>query len=180
MEMNDVSRELVRVFFELNGFLVNRDVSLLIRKPFSVKGSPGDFVLTVESIGKIQQAVVDVKPWHTEVFFPSVIGSSPEIFRFVEEDNLKKAAAFFDSKSFRKITVLPKLPAVKGTLKRSIAALKQSGIDHAIEFPTVLNYLISRVKTNINYDDSDLLQLIRIFKCYDFYASPQLELFPKK
>jgi hypothetical protein len=178
--MNDVSKELVRVFFELNGFLVNRDASLLIKKPSSLRGCPGDFVLTVESLGKIAQAVVDVKPWHTEVFFPSVIRSSPEIFRFVEEDRLKKAAAFFDSKSFRKIMVLPKLPVVKGTLKKSIAALKENGIDHAIEFSTVLNYLISCVKTNINYDDSDLLQLIRIFKCYNFYASPQLELFPKK
>ncbi len=177
--MDEVGKELVRSFFELNGFLVSKDTSLLIKRPRSVKGSPGSFVLSPEHLGKIRQAVVDVKAWHTEVFFPSVINSTPELFKFVEQEHLKSAEEFFQTKTFKKITVISKLPSVKETLKKSIAVLKQNGIDHAIEFPTVLSFLVNYVKTNINYDDG-LLQLIRILKCYNFYRSPQLELFPRK
>ena len=175
--MSDVSKELVTVFFELNGFFVKRDTSLLIRKTHPGRTRSGNFVLSVEDINKIQQAIVDAKPWHTEVFFPSVITSSAEIFNFLEQEKLKEAERFFETNNFKKIIVVSKLPTVKETLKKSVVTLKQGGIDHAIEFSTILAYLTNYVKTNVNYVTSDLLQLIRIFKCYGFYRPPQLELF---
>lgn len=178
--MDEVSRDLVKKFFELKGFMVNSRTSLLIKKPNPSKSSAESFVLNAETIINIHQALVDVKPWHTETFFPSVINSSPEVFRFLEPENLKNAEMFFENKKFKKIIVLSKLPNVRGTLKKSIDLLKLNGVDHVIEIPAILSYLISCVKTNLNYTDSNLLQFIRIFKCYDLYKSPQLELFTKK
>jgi len=37
--------------------------------------------------------------------------------------------------------------------------------------------LIEQIEVNRNYQKSDLLQVIRILKNYDFFREPQLELF---
>ena len=37
--------------------------------------------------------------------------------------------------------------------------------------------LIEQIAVNRNYQKSDLLQVIRILKNYDFFKEPQLELF---
>lgn len=175
--MSDVSKELVRIFFELNGFSVKNGTYLLVNRIQSARTHPDSFLLSVDNLNKVKQAVVDVKGWHTEVFFPSVINSSPEIFRFLEEDSLKEGEKFFGAKNFRKIIVVSRLPNVKETLKKSLALMKQEGIDHVIEFSVILNYLVNQVMPNVNYMDNDLLQVIRIFKCHNFYRPPQLELF---
>ncbi len=175
--MADVSKELVRMFFESNGFFVKKETYLLVKRVQSTRTGSGPFLLSVDNLNKVQQALVDVKGWHTEAFFPSVIDSSREIFSFLGKDSLKEAESFFGTKTFKKIIVVSRLPTVRETLKKSVGILRGKGIDHVIEFPVILNYLINEVKTNINYVNSDLLQLIRIFKCHGFYKPPQLELF---
>jgi hypothetical protein len=40
--------------------------------------------------------------------------------------------------------------------------------------------LIEKTETNRNYQKSDLLQVIRILKNYDFFKEPQLELFKSR
>jgi hypothetical protein len=40
--------------------------------------------------------------------------------------------------------------------------------------------LIEQIEINRNYQKSDLLQIIRILKNYDFFREPQLELFKAK
>jgi hypothetical protein len=37
--------------------------------------------------------------------------------------------------------------------------------------------LVAKIEVNRNYQKSDLLQVIRILKIYDFCKEPQLELF---
>jgi hypothetical protein len=39
---------------------------------------------------------------------------------------------------------------------------------------------VAKTETNRNYQKSDLLQIIRILKNYDFFKEPQLELFRLK
>ena len=41
----------------------------------------------------------------------------------------------------------------------------------------MLTDLIDQIEVNRNYQKSDLLQVIRILKNYDFFKEPQLELF---
>jgi hypothetical protein len=41
----------------------------------------------------------------------------------------------------------------------------------------MLSDLINHIETNRNYQKSDLLQVIRILKNYDLFATPQMELF---
>jgi hypothetical protein len=40
--------------------------------------------------------------------------------------------------------------------------------------------LVGHIEVNRNYQKSDLLQMIRIFKNYDFFKEPQMELFKSK
>jgi hypothetical protein len=54
--------------------------------------------------------------------------------------------------------------------------LRQNGVDHIIEFPTILGFLISYVEVNINYVESETLQLLRLLKRYGMVKSQQLEL----
>ena len=51
------------------------------------------------------------------------------------------------------------------------------GVDAVIPFRTMLADLIEQIEVNRNYQKSDLLQVIRILKNYDFFRGPQLELF---
>ena len=46
-----------------------------------------------------------------------------------------------------------------------------------IPFRTILADLIARTEVNRNYDKSDLLQIIRVLKNYEFFKEPQMELF---
>jgi len=60
---------------------------------------------------------------------------------------------------------------------KSIELLRAKGIDAIIPFRTLLGDLIEQTETNRNYQKSDLLQMIRVLKNYDFFKEPQLELF---
>ena len=55
--------------------------------------------------------------------------------------------------------------------------MQSKGIDAVITFRTLLGDLVHKVEPNRNYQKSDLLQLIRILKSYDFLREPQMELF---
>jgi hypothetical protein len=55
--------------------------------------------------------------------------------------------------------------------------LRVRGVDAVVMFGTVLANLVAATEPNRDYQKSDLLQTIRIFKHYDFFREPQMELF---
>ena len=79
-----------------------------------------------------------------------------------------------------KILVVPALPQSAEAREQSIALLRSKGVDAVIPFQTMLADLVGRIEVNRNYQKSDLLQIIRILKNYDFFREPQLELFKGK
>ena len=79
-----------------------------------------------------------------------------------------------------KILVVPALPQIARTREESIALLRSKGVDAVIPFYAMLADLIDQIEVNRNYQKSDLLQIIRILKNYDFFKEPQLELFRPK
>jgi len=42
----------------------------------------------------LNRAIVAVQPWHTDVFTPGLLKSSPEIFRFLEAEVQRDAERF--------------------------------------------------------------------------------------
>jgi hypothetical protein len=190
--MAAVSETIVREFFELHGFFVRQqrkyiaptrredeeiDFFVLNPRP-SPLDNPLPFVLGSEDLARLQRAVVVVKGWHTETFSLAVLSNAPEIFRFVEPVVFQRAArAFGEGDAITKVLVVPALPIEAEARAQSIELLRAKGIDAVIPFHTILADLIARTETNRNYQKSDVLQLIRVLKNYDFFREPQLELF---
>ena len=190
--MSSVSETIVREFFELNGFLVRQqrkylvqtrreddEVDFLVLNPLArPRETPLPFVLAPADLSAVSRAVVAVKGWHTETFSPAVLEGSPEIFRFVQPAAFKRAAQNLgDDGLVTKILVVPALPQLEQAREQSIALLCSKGIDAVIPFHAILSHLISQTEVNRNYQKSDLLQTIRVFKNYEFFKEPQLELF---
>ena len=190
--MAAVSETIVREYFELHGFFVRQqrkyiaptrgedeevDFFLIHPQP-QPKPGPLPFVLTAADLPAIARAVVVVKGWHTESFSTAVMASAPEIFRFVEPATFQRAARTFGSDGPpAKILVVPALPQGEEARAQSIDLLRNKGVDAVIPFRTMLADLIEQIEVNRNYQKSDLLQIIRILKNYDFFREPQLELF---
>jgi hypothetical protein len=76
-----------------------------------------------------------------------------------------------------KILVVPALAQTAAAREQSIRVLRAKGVDAVIPFRAMLADLIARTEVNRNYDKSDLLQIIRVLKNYEFFKEPQMELF---
>jgi hypothetical protein len=192
--MSAVSETIVREYFELHEFLVRQhrkyiaqtkrddDIDFFVLNP-RPQPRPGDqpFVLASADLPFIERAVVVVKGWHTETFSSARLASTPEIFRFVEPKVFQQAVRVFGKDGAPlKILVVPALPHEARARDESIALLRSKGIDAVIPFRTMLVDLVAHIEVNRNYQKSDLLQMIRILKNYDFFKEPQLELFKSR
>ncbi len=193
--MAAVSENIVREYFELQEFLVRQfrkhvapagrqddDIDFLVINPHP-QPAPGElpFVLGSADLAFVERAVVVIKAWHTEVFSPALLANSPELFRFLEKRSFQHAVRSF-GKEGRLLTILvvPGLPHESAAREQSVALVRAKGISAVLSYRTMLADLVSRVEPNRNYQKSDLLQLLRILKNYDFLKDPQLELFKPK
>jgi len=196
--MSAIDEGIVREFFEQNGFFVRQvrkyqvqarrktgdeEIDLLVHNPLWVKGSRRpDFFLFSSELQFVHQAVVAVKPWHTDVFTPAMLKGSPEIFGFLEQNVLKQAARLFPTEGdgigsdVAKILVLPALPTAEPFRSQSVEMLKEKGVDGILSFRAMLLDLIEKIDSNRNYGKSDTLQVIRLLKNYDLLKDAQLDL----
>jgi hypothetical protein len=194
--MGDINEAVVREYFESLGFLVSQprkysvparpktfeeELDLLVHNPL-VKESrpPENFVCTTEDVRALSCAVVAVRGWHTERFSVSRIEQTPEIVRFAEPEPIKLAAGLLGTEAFVKLLCLPGLPASGEQRKKTIDLLRHKGIDGVLTFRTMLLALIRQTDTTKNYEKSDVLQIIRLLKNYDFIRDAQLDLFPSR
>ena len=149
--MSAIDEGIVREFFEQNGFFVRQvrkyqvqarrktgdeEIDLLVQNPSWRKSSrKPDFFLFANELPFVHQAVVAVKPWHTDVFTPAMLKGSPEIFGFLEQNVLKQAARLFPPDSAElggdvaKILVLPALPTAEPFRSQSVELLKDAQLD---------------------------------------------------
>ena len=193
--MAAVSESIVREYFELHGFLVrqhrkfiapskheNEDIDFFIQNPRPQRSKAArPFILGGPELTSIHKAIVVVKGWHTETFSPAVLANAPEIFRFVQPASFQLAAqAFGDDQDILKLLVVPALPQQAEAREESIALLRDKGIDGVIPFWIMLSELLEGVQVNRNYQKSDVLQVLRILKNYEFIKEPQMELFGKR
>src|SRR5688572_3772011 len=201
--MSAIDEGIVREYFEQNGFLVRQprkyqvqarrktggeEVDLVVFNPAWQRGArkPGFFLFSNE-LPFVRQAVVAVKGWHTGVFTPTMLKSSPEIFGFLQENVLKDMSRFFPASAagdadggFTKILVLPSLPTAEPFRTQSVDLLKERGVDAIISFRAMLLDLLEKVEVNQNYTKNDTLQVMRILKNYDLLKDTQLDLLPDR
>jgi hypothetical protein len=203
--MAGFDENIVREYFELNGFFVRQlrkylvqsrkkradeEIDLVVYNPNApIDGVPAGFQLFSADMAKIRRAIVVVKAWHTSRFTPAMLKSSSRVFDFLKKEVLNKAETYFsfeDSEvdpevvgkgGFTKILVLPSLPTSDPQRTESIELLKEQGVDGIITFSTILENLLRNIEVNHSYQKSDLLQMMRILKIYDMVKEPQMNLF---
>ena len=201
--MAAIDEGIVREYFEQYGFLVRQvrkyqvqarrktgdeEVDLLVYNPAYVRGSrKPDFLLFSNELSNIHRAIIVVKAWHTDKFTPTMLKSSPEIFRFLEDNVLKEVSRYFPAAAsdepgdeLTKILVLPSLPTAEPFRSQSVALLKARGVDAIISFRAMLLDLLDRIEINQSYTKSDTLQVMRILKNYDLLKDPQLDLLSER
>ena len=197
--MSAIDEGIVREYFEQNGFLVRQarkyqlqarrrigeeEIDLIVYNPGWQRGSrKPDFFLFSSELAFVHRAIVAVKGWHTGVFTPATLKSSPEIFRFLEENVVKEASRLFPPSTgedsggaLTKVLVLPSLPTAEPFRSQSVELLKTSGVDAIISFRAMLLDLLEKIEINRNYSKSDTLQVMRILKNYDLLKEAQLDL----
>ena len=189
--MSAVSEAIVREYFELHGFLVRQQrkfvaqskdedeqIDFFVLNPRQSAQAELPFVISSEHLDQLHRAVVVVRGWHSEKFSAAVLENAPEIFRFLEPDSMRRLEAEFGAeKPFLKVLVVPALPSQADARAEAITYLQSKGVDAVIPFRGILADLIERIETNRNYTRSDLLQVLRILKNYEFFPGPQMELF---
>lgn len=203
--MAAIDEGIVREYFEQNGFFVRQvrkhavqarkktsdeEIDLVVYNPAWMReGRKPDFFLFATELPYLHRAVVSVKPWHTDVFTPGMLKSSPEIFRFLEDEVQKKAIRFFPHEEseaagkpeeWAKVLVLPALPTQEPFRSQSVELLKARGVDGIISFRAILTDLIDKVEVNRSYRKSDTLEVLRILKNYELLRDPQLDLLPPR
>lgn len=193
--MADTNSRIVREFLEAQEFsvLTNRKFQLQKAEPpgrYSIDimatnmryvepEHPLPMKLASEHLRHIPNLIIDVKGWHGHRFSPSVVVANPAMFYFISPAALEYARSVFGDVPFKSLLVISEASSVEPLWQKTEEMLRQAGIDHVIEFPTILGFLISYVEINANYVESETLQLLRLLKRYDLVKGLQLE-FPFK
>jgi hypothetical protein len=181
--MPDINETVVRHFFELNDFLVRTNVKYWVASERSGgesdidlvvlnlnpdrRNPPQSFVLTLKELPGIRRAIVETKGWHTSRFTEALIRETPRIFNFVRPEAIAAArdTVLYDA-DFRRILVISSLSRSQNNRQAAVELLKAGGIDHVIEFGTIVRFIVHQVEANKNYPDSEILQTIRLLKVY--------------
>jgi len=194
--MSAVNEWVVREYFETLGFLVGQprkyiasgrqrraeeEIDLVVHNPSVTEHRiPQDMIWNSTSLKDVGRAVIGVRGWHTERFYSTTLENNPEILRFAEAAPLRAAEKRLGSDKMAKILCLPRLPASGALKDKTIRLLRSKEIDGVISFQTMLTEIVDGVSHNLNYEKSDLLQIIRLLKSYDFLKDGQLELFERR
>ena len=187
--MNDLNMQIVREFFELRLYHVlthwqheeagGRGAdpgTLLFVEPQHTEHDPlPNFLLTHEDLSHIPRCVVDIRAWHGDRFYPSVVESNPVLGRVASEETHQLAQEIFSTDEFTTLLVISELPQSHDPRMRALACLQDLGLDHVIEFPTLLSDMVQRINPHGQYTASPTLQLLRLLKRYDFIRRQQME-----
>jgi hypothetical protein len=192
--MSGVNEWVTREYFEALGFWVSQpckyastrhktleeEIDLLVSNPRAEPGGlPAGMLWTRADLRRVSRAVVRIYGWHTDRFYSEEL-DLPETLRFAGPECMRAAARRANASDLARVLVLSQLPA-SGKLKdKALATLRDKGVDGVLLFPTMLMELADTVDVRRNYDKSDLLQIIRLFKIYGLLKDNQLDLFPRR
>ncbi len=186
--MGDLNMQIVREFFELNRFHVlthwqheripqisDFGSLLFVEHPHGEVGGEVDFVPRPDQIAHIPRAVVEVRAWHTDRFYPSTVETSPVLGHVAGEEVHDLAHSIFNSAAFTTILVVSELPHSHAPRQRSIELLRAFGIGHVLEFSTILQDILARISAHGHYAPSQTLQTMHLLKRYGLIRRQQLE-----
>jgi hypothetical protein len=187
--MSEINIQLVREYLELNRFSVlthwphqderqraSEAGSLLFAERLgseSIEAAP--FLLRGSDIRLLERIVVEVRAWHADKFYPSVIESSSILAHVASGEVADLARDVFGPLPFVTILVISELPGSAAPRARSLQLLESTGMAHVLEFPTLLSTLAWQLSSQGNYAPSQTLQTLRLLKRYNLLRRQQLE-----
>ena len=156
--MSSFDEDVVREYFELNGFFVRQlnkhlmrsrkktsedTISMLVLNPsFSEKSRETNFQLFSVDMTAVRQALVVVHKWkHTRVT-PAILKSNARLADFLKKELLKRMnilvavedESIENIEDFKRIVVIPGLPTADPYRNECINLFKKQGIDGVIAF----------------------------------------------
>lgn len=190
--MSDLNMQIVREFFELHLFRVlthwqhealfagQHDPSVLLfvergRGETSARRDVEAGLLRPEEVGGIDRAVVEVRAWHADRVYPSVVEGNAVLGHVATAEVRQLAANVFGTEDFATILVISELPTSQKPREKSLHLLRGMGIDHVLEFAAVLQDMLQRINAHGNYAPSQTLQTLRLLKRYGLVRNQQLE-----
>lgn len=167
--MSNVNEEIVRLYYEIKGYMVHQNLKYTIHKEKS--SGESDIDLAIYNPKTHVKAIVEVKGWHTETFSKVYFKSSTgprhlsRIFNFLKPEASKAARQFFHGKKYRKILVVPKVSHLQRKwIDKECKRLKIE----IVEFKEVLNTIVNATLPNKDYKDSEFQQAVRLMKVYGY------------
>ena len=133
------------------------------------------FLLRPEEIDHLDRAVVEVRAWHADRMYPSVVEGNAILGHVATPEVRQLAANVFGSDDFASVLVISEFAASPKPRERAQQLLQGLGIDHVLEFPAVLQDMLQRINAHGNYAPSQTLQTLRLLKRYGLVRNQQLE-----
>lgn len=177
--MTDVNEEIVKAYYESQGYIVKTN-HYYVKKKFKedkkLGQGPSDIDLIVMHPKTGDKAIISVKGWHNDVVRKSNIKKWEEkdyMKLRLDPQTVEAGKSFFGGSNFRKILVLSCFKEEeREELQQELK--KFYGYDEILDFPSILKDLIDGNKEkNIdifdqfkNYRDSEFLQSLRLFIKY--------------
>jgi hypothetical protein len=156
--MSDVNEELVRRYYEIQGYFVRTNVRYEFRAERGMGHSDIDLCVLHPLSG--DAAIVEVKGWHTERISPSYLRAWPRLFYFVRPEALAAASELLGREDFRRVLVVSRL-GERG--RDAVTAFARDKKVEIVEFPAILDYLIRHTPLN-RAAGSESEHVIRLMK----------------
>lgn len=187
--MTDINAQLVREFLEFNRYYVlpywrwaeldtHTEGGMLLfaeRVDQPAPVPPPGFILRPEDFSALDRIVVDVRAWHGDRFYPSLIEKSPILGRLGEGWIREAVDRVFEGKPWKSILIVSEFSSNPDLRGRAAELLRAMGLDHAAECSAMLAGLVEAVDMWGNYGPSQTLQTIRLLKRYGLLRHQQLE-----
>ncbi len=178
--MSEVILEIVEEFFQQRRYFTARHGNLILVKRNKKAGESSldtGFILDETTIENIPAAVVKAVGWHTCKITARILETFPEIIEFAKDDEIKKLTDWFNKETFKKLLVIPQLPAHIELKEKVLTKLQDTGIDHLMTIPTIIYGVIDKIEPRKVYP-SPICDLLRILKFYNIISptKQQMEL----
>ena len=192
----NVEQDLVRAYFEANGFWVKCCKGTLenSKKPvlslFEIFNSSNQenkqdisFRLFSGDLTRIRSAYVCLLGWEDSFFSNELLTSDAKLVNFLRKEvdpqriELSRSQMPNPAKEKLLILVVPALPKSESRSLEIYDSLRKSGVRGVLTLSSILENLLRKSPGNIDTNGSPVYHLLKILRAYGLATEPQLDIF---
>ena len=193
----NVEYELVRAYFEENGFWVRQQEALpqvskkkslfpffeIFKTVNSVDEPPRSFRLFTGDLAKLSSAMFCLLGWQDSGFSNDLLTSDAKLIKFFRKhiESQKIIWSADDSSSSLKnkhfILIVPALPKSENKALELYDYFRSIGANGVLTMSSVLENLLRKTHVNADSRGNSTFHLLRLLKAYGLATEPQLDIF---